>query len=70
MAIKKNKMTEILIKYILPAFFTLGVLSLGFKGYLHFKYLKIVENYPKNLKYIQIGTYNFQDTFSIISPFF
>lgn len=48
----------------------LGFLSFGFKGYLHFKYLKIVENYPKDLKFIQIGAYNFFDLFVIILPFF
>lgn len=63
-------MTEFLLQYILPFFFIWGCLSLGVKGYLHFKYLKIVENYPKDLKFIQIGSHNFFDLFTITLPFF
>lgn len=63
-------MTEILIKYISPFFFILGIFSLGLKGFLHFKYLKIIENYPKDLKFIQIGSHNFFGLFRIILPFF
>jgi hypothetical protein len=68
--LKKDRMTEIIIKYILPSFFILGMISMGIKGYLHFKYLKIIENYPKDLKFIWIGTYKFLDMFLIILPFF
>jgi hypothetical protein len=63
-------MTEILIKYILPFVFMLGYVMIGFKIYFHFKYLKIIENYPKDLKLLQIGGYNFFDLFVIILPFF
>ncbi len=46
-------MIDILTKYILPFIFIIGFISLGVKAYLHFAYLKTVNNYPDDLSFFR-----------------
>jgi len=46
-------MIFILTKYLLPILLMIGFIAMIFKTILHFKYCKIINGYPEELKFFQ-----------------